>query len=431
MVRDRHLDWYATVVEQATPRLLGQAAWLVRLDREHDNLRAALQWAVDRNLSTQGLRLAAGLWQFWRTRTYYSEGRRWLAAVLALMSDKQDAMNQGLRASALDGAAWLAEMEHDFAQASSLFAESGTLRRALGQEERTTAALMTAALAARADGNYARATALLDESLAQHRAQRNREGIMQAGLGASLTELAMVLREQGEFARATALNEECLALHSELNDREGMGRALLSLSDVARDTGETERARAYGLESLSIFEELSPRWAGFSLNNLALAAYLDGDFEQAARRARESETLFRELQAGPSLAEVLITLGRAEGAQGATAPARSHLREALELATAKGPRFLVAAALEAMGVQEIRDGQTQDAVRMLAAADALRQAMRVAVRPADRPDLEGALATACTTMGDDAFATAFTTGQTAPLEQAVADALEFRSWHRH
>ena len=100
------------------------------------------------------------------------------------------------------------------------------------------------------------------------------------------------------------------------------------------------------------------------------------------KASKESETHFRELQAGPSLAEVLITLGRAEGAQGATAPARSHLREALELATAKGPRFLVAAALEAMGVQEIRDGQTQDAVRMLAAADVLRQAMGVPVRPA-------------------------------------------------
>src|SRR5256885_8744561 len=51
----------------------------------------------------------------------------------------------------------------------------------------------------------------------------------------------------------------------------------------------------------------------------------------------------------------------------------------LELARAKGPRFLVAAALEAIGVQAIRDTQTQDAVRMLAAADALRQDMGVPV----------------------------------------------------
>jgi hypothetical protein len=80
-----------------------------------------------------------------------------------------------------------------------------------------------------------------------------------------------------------------------------------------------------------------------------------------------------------------------EGAQGATAAARSHLCEALELARAKGPRFLVAAGLEAIGVQAIRDTQTQDAVRMLGAADALRQAMGVPVRPTDRPDLEGAL----------------------------------------
>ncbi len=165
-LRDRHLRWCVTLAEQAAPALLGaeQALWLARLEREHDNLRAALQWALDRGRGALGLRLAAGLWQFWRSRSHLSEGRRWLAAVLALPTD--DDASRAARASALEGAGWLTEDEHEFAQASALFTQSEALRRALGQDERTTGLLINAAMEARARGDYARATTLLEESLA-------------------------------------------------------------------------------------------------------------------------------------------------------------------------------------------------------------------------------------------------------------------------
>jgi predicted ATPase len=77
----------------------------MRLDREYDNLRAALQWALDQGLSTLGLQLAAGRRQFWRSRSYLSEGRHWLAAVLALPARDDDAASRAVRASVLEGAA--------------------------------------------------------------------------------------------------------------------------------------------------------------------------------------------------------------------------------------------------------------------------------------------------------------------------------------
>jgi len=313
-LRDRHLRWCVTLAEQAAPALLGaeQALWLARLEREHDNLRAALQWALDRGRGALGLRLAAGLWQFWRSRSHLSEGRRWLAAVLALPTD--DDASRAARASALEGAGWLTEDEHEFAQASALFTQSEALRRALGQDERTTGLLINAAMEARARGDYARATTLLEESLAQQRARGNRESIKRGGLGLALARLALVLAEQGQHTRARALYEECLALHRELGDREGIGNALLGLGDIARDLGDTAGVRAYCEETLTLFRELGHTWVGFSLNNLALAAYLDGDLALATRRAEESVALFRGLRAGPSLAEALVTLGRVRGA---------------------------------------------------------------------------------------------------------------------
>jgi tetratricopeptide (TPR) repeat protein len=424
-VRERHLAWCVTLAEQAAPALQGpeQGAWLARMDREHDNLRAALQWALDRGLTVPGLRVAGGPWQFWRRRGLQREGRRWLAAFLALPDD-DDAPGMAVRATALEGAAWLAAGEHDFAQASALFAQSGALRRALGEGERTAAALINEGMEARAGGDYARATVLLEQSVAQHRALGYRDGIMTGWLQLSLCDLALVLGEHGEYARAAALYEECLALQRELENREGVGRVLLGLGDIARHQGDAGRVRAYCEESLAIFRDLGQKWAiGFSLNNLALAAYQDGDLALAASRAEESEAIFRGIEAGPSLAEVLITVGRIRTAQGAATAARANLAEALALAWTKGPRLVVATALEELGGQAVKQGQGQHGVPLLAAAAGLRRAMGAPVRPSDRPALESALAAARRALDGAAFTDAWATGQTLPLEQIVAYAL--------
>jgi non-specific serine/threonine protein kinase len=319
LLRDRHLAWCVLVAERAASALLGaeQIAWLARLDREHDNLRAAMQWALDRGLTTLGLRVAAGLGRFWRSRGHLREGQRWFAALLAPAAEDEDATGMALRASALEGAGWIAQDGQDFAQAAALFAQSGALRRALGQEERPTGPLITAGLEARAEGYYARATALFEESLAQHRRSAHPERTLDDDLGLTLswgnryTLLALVLREQGAYARASALYEECLARYRDLGDRQGMASAQLGLGDVARDQGDAARVRAYCEECLLVFREYGLKSAiGFALNNLALAGLMAGDLALATGHAEESEAIFRDLVAGPGLAEVLITVGR-------------------------------------------------------------------------------------------------------------------------
>ena len=108
-MRDRLLLWCVALAEQAVPETQGTAhdLWLARLEREHDNLRRGLQWALDRNLGTLGLRLAGGLWPFWLRRGHRREGRRWMEALLAL-APADDAAGMALRELALEGAARLA-----------------------------------------------------------------------------------------------------------------------------------------------------------------------------------------------------------------------------------------------------------------------------------------------------------------------------------
>ena len=84
--RRRHAAYYLALAEEAGPALAGPeaAAWLARLDAEHDNLRAALALGAGAGDGATALRLAAALGRFWAQRGHLSEGRRWLTEVLAL-----------------------------------------------------------------------------------------------------------------------------------------------------------------------------------------------------------------------------------------------------------------------------------------------------------------------------------------------------------
>ena len=278
-VRHAHALHYLNLAEEAEPELVGagQERWLAQLEREHDNLRAALHWALDTREAALGVRIGVALRRFWQMRGHLREGRAWLGRLVAAADGLPGDDVARQRAAALAGAAWLAQAQEDFERAAVLFEESAAEYRALGQEQGLAAALINSALIACARGEYARATRLLEERLAVHRAAGNRESIGRGGLGLSLFRLGMVVRDQGHYARATALYEECLDLHRHLGDHEGVAIALLGLGDIARDEGDAGRVRAYCEESLTRFSDLEIAWGrGFALINLALAAYAGG-----------------------------------------------------------------------------------------------------------------------------------------------------------
>src|SRR5205085_11085583 len=92
--RQGHAQYYLRLSEEAEPELVGprQAIWLERLEREHENLRAVMQWSLEQAEGERGdartrqiaLRLGGALRQFWYMRSYYSEGRDFLERVLTL-----------------------------------------------------------------------------------------------------------------------------------------------------------------------------------------------------------------------------------------------------------------------------------------------------------------------------------------------------------
>jgi tetratricopeptide (TPR) repeat protein len=119
--------------EASDPALRGpqQQLWLVLLKEEHNNLRAALQWALDNQDAEMALRLAGSLWRYWWMHGHLSEGRDWLEKALAFPEPELPA----LRARALNGAGVLARSQGDFASALVFLEACLKIQRSL--EDRT------------------------------------------------------------------------------------------------------------------------------------------------------------------------------------------------------------------------------------------------------------------------------------------------------
>jgi non-specific serine/threonine protein kinase len=120
----RHAESCLVLAERAEPGLGGPQVrtWLELLNKEHENLRAALSWslATDRQRSGDtALRLAGALARFWHVGDYYDEGRRWLMRALACTGGSPRA-----RMKALYGAGWLVLILRDFTSARALLDES-------------------------------------------------------------------------------------------------------------------------------------------------------------------------------------------------------------------------------------------------------------------------------------------------------------------
>jgi len=132
--RRAHAEYYLSFAEDAEQQLTGadQKNWLRRLEREQDNLRAALHWAIEHQEVELAQRMAGALQVFWLTRGYWSEGRRWLEESLAMDSDA--ALAPVVRAKTLYGAGALTRFQGDFARARMLLEQSLTLYRPLADK---------------------------------------------------------------------------------------------------------------------------------------------------------------------------------------------------------------------------------------------------------------------------------------------------------
>jgi predicted ATPase len=266
-------------------------AWMFRLEREHDNLRAALSWAKERGDVEAGLRLAGALSWFWWMRGYFGEGRNWIEDFLEKASHGGFEAVDGVRAKALLGAGMLSFGHGDLLRSITLLEEGLATYRGLGDRAGTAATVAMLGNVRRAQGDDDRAEELSEEGL---RLSRLLEDNRSAAI--SLNTLGHIARHRGDLDRARDLFGEALALWKKLEDRRGMAYSFCNLGVAALQRGETRHALKLHEESLLLYEALQDK-AGqaFVLINLGDVARYLGDEERAVSLYEEALVLHREL----------------------------------------------------------------------------------------------------------------------------------------
>jgi non-specific serine/threonine protein kinase len=345
-IRQRHSGFFLTLAEKAAAALEGieQVAWLGRLQQEHDNLRAAIGWAIDQGDAALGLRFARALRLFWFMRGYLTEGRERLAQILEL-----GAISDHARAQALDCAGFLARYQGDYAAAGRLIGESLAIWRSLEHSQGIADSLSNLGYVTLHQGDYQAARALYEESLGLHQAAGN-----QQGLADCLSHLGAAAFYQGDYSAARQFHEQSLAIWRVLGDVVGAAYALYHLGDVALSQKDQAAAAAWFKESLTASAQIEWPWGIVSaVEGVAGIAALHSHAHAALRLAGFAARLRKTVAIPLSPAREQVLARRLE-------PARSMLSEpaytsawaegeALALEQAVGDAFAELAVSQADG----------------------------------------------------------------------------------
>jgi len=241
----RHADYFLALAERAALYLHGvaQIEWLDRLELEHDNIRAALQWFVHSDEIDNALRLATALRYFWRVRGHHREGSELLVHILALPV----ATANVVRAQALNAAGYLQWVQGNTTDAQTMLHEALTIGRTVDAPAVMAFALRYLGLAADAQHDTASADTLLQESLSLYRRLGNQND---TALG--LMYLGDMTVGQGDPGRAARLYTESAALFRQLDNKIVLPYALRQLGYLALAQGDLAAAAKLCTESLTL-----------------------------------------------------------------------------------------------------------------------------------------------------------------------------------
>jgi len=377
--RHAHAKYYLSFVEEAETYLTGadQKAWIKRLDREQDNLRAALHWAIEHHAGELAQRMAGALQPFWLTRGYWSEGRRWLEEALAM--DSGATLAPAVRAKTLFGAGILTRFE------------------------------------------FARARMLLEASLTLYRALADKTGVLMA-----LVELCRITAYQDDQTAKNAFLAEAASLLETLPDTVVKASAYSDLALVMVDLGASqyppETAR-FLAESERIHRALNnPTGLALALIRQASGALFEGDFTLLASRLDEAERLALELGDERILGRLAGIRVLRDVQEGDFAAVRLRLDDSLQQSVNRGdhpaPFWLPILAAVLHG-----EGLDAWSARVFGLAEALPETVQLRAYAAafkQRFHISDARAQVRAQLGDEAFAREIAAGQRLKLEDLLA-----------
>jgi len=422
-VRHAHAEYYLQLAEVAEPALIGplQATWYERLERELDNLRAALSYLLERGERSENiemaLRLGASLREFWEVRLHAREGWTFLERALK----RSEGIAVSVRAKALMAAGLLAWYLINYDRAEELCQQSLVLFRESGDVAGVGEALFFLGMISWGKGELATARVRFEESL-KISTEAGDTNIM----AWSLWLLSTVDMLQGDYTQGYSHAEESLLLFRERGHKRGIALALQQLAWGYLDEGDAAKAHPLFEESYAFFKEIGEQayerlvlwglgWVAFRQGNTALARSL---LEQGSANVQgEQEPGDLDNQDW-----VLSHLAWVVAFEGDYARARALYEQCLAIVKqGVGWKPWTPYYLEGLAAVVAVQGELLWAARLWGTAEALRDGMGTPIPPVYRAAYERSVAAARSQLGEQVFATAWAEGRSMTLDQVLGE----------
>jgi predicted ATPase/class 3 adenylate cyclase len=279
--RHRHAEFFCALAEEGEPHLIGKdrLQWFKRLDHEHDNFRAAMDWAEKTGDTATALRTATALWRFWQERGHLQEGRARVERLLALPGATRRDRN---RARALGALGSIAYWQNDYESTRPAYEEAVEIARELGEARPLAEALYDLSfIPSVLEGDFDATQRLLEESLeVADPDDRALTGRILSGLG-----FVAVLQPQRSLADRMEPIQNAIAIYRELGDRLSVAGNLIALAGVEFSTGHFDAARDHLREVVEVTAEETESTIEFAnmFYPLAVMASHDGHHRRTAR----------------------------------------------------------------------------------------------------------------------------------------------------
>jgi len=379
-MRRRHLAYFVDLAERAEPNLraFGMVMWLDRLEMELDNIRFALEYALESDIEAQ-LRTASALLWFWHIRGHRNEGIDWLERGLPIeITERGDQpLNSSramIRGKALNTSGILMAMFFNMEKAPERLEESLSLFQNLGDEGKQGAAYALWGLAGSTPAHNMPVRSLLEQSLALFREIGDKFGTAEC-----LMSLAGYLSaDEGDYRQASIVAEEQLALRSEIGDEDGIAIALDNLSGLAFEQGDYKRAIALHEESLSIFRSLKNKWAiGYGLSTFADVVMWQGDYEGAKNIYQEVLAFAQDISDAFLSAYGSYSLAGLIWLQGNYTAATEMIMDCLPVFREAGNQWMVIGTQHTLGDLAFAQGNINAALQWYEAERTLSREMQI------------------------------------------------------
>jgi len=417
LLHDRHLDFFVKLVERLEAQIFFADSvifnlQLNQLNQEQDNLRAALEWACERQAETA--RWLTGLLRwYWVFSDQFSEANVWYSRVLKL--DDKNNKTKGM-ALALLGSGTNLSFIGLLEEAPLQLEQSVVLLREQDDKKRLAECLWSLAYCFILIGQSVRACEILEEN----------ESLIRKFAPLSIASSALsywgraIANAKRDYARATALQAESLKMGLAVKNPNSLGVIYMNLGYLALQQSDYHAAQRHHLESLAYRRKLGTKWLiAISLRNVADTLCLQGDYQQAQPFYDEALALDQSLGNRIYEADTLCRLGIAAVHQGKNDAAESFLTACLEIYRDRVHPTGIATCLLGFAELRRRQGYLEQAARLLAHGETSQKSMY----PVELIEYERSVAALRAQLSETDFNAAWAEGRAMPLEQSIEYAL--------